>query len=309
MTSSLRSILLFMLGITMLLGCAGDGSSTLDEGATSRTPITVVHVVRGPIGNSVLLNATAQYLRKNAVRSNVTGRVEHAHFALRDRVTAGQLLYEVRTKEAEALGAITVQDSSFRVRGSIRITAPSSGVVVQMDKLLLDYVSDGDQLAVIADAASSVFVVNVPYELNRVARIGTDLRIVLPDSSLVEGRITMPLSTMDALSQTQGFVVLPKGSRVFPEGLVGNLRLLVDEHADGQLVPAECVIGNEEMTRFWVMRVVNDSTAVKVPITRGIVDHDRVEILEPRFTPNDRLVLTGGYGMADTARVIITPDR
>ena len=309
MTSSLRSLFRYVLCSALLMSCAGDDPSTLDEGATSRIPVTVVHVANGPIGNSVLLNATAQYLRKNAVRSNVTGRVERAHFALGDRVTTGQLLYELLTKEAEALGSIAAQDSSFRVRGSIRITAPTSGVVVQMDKLLHDYVSDGDQLAVIADAASSVFVVNVPYELNRVVRIGSDLRIILPDSSTIEGRITIPLSTMDALSQTQGFVVEPNGSRVFPEGLVGSLRLMVDEHTDGQIVPAQCVLGNEEMTRFWVMRLIDDSTAVKVPITRGIADHDRVEIMEPRFAPEDRLVLTGGYGMDDTARVVITPER
>ena len=298
-----------MIASALLVGCAGHGPSAEESAPESRTPITITHVTQGPIGNSVLLNATSQYLRKNAVRSNVTGRVERAHFALGARVSAGQLLYEIRTKEAEALGAIAAQDSSFRVRGNIRITSPSNGVVVQMDKLQNDYVSDGDQLAVIADAASSVFVVNVPYELNQAAKVGTQVTIVLPDSSEVKGRITMPLSTMDVLSQTQGFVVSPEGARIFPEGLVGNMRLVVDEHADGQLVPAESVIGNEEMTRFWVMRLVDDSTAIKVPITRGIVDHDRVEILQPVFKPEDRLILTGGYGMADTARVIINTDR
>lgn len=298
-----------VIATALLVGCGGPDPSAVENATESRTPITITHATHGPIGNAVLLNATAQYLRKNAVRSNVTGRVERTHFALGARVAAGQLLYEVRTKEAEALGLIAAQDSSFRVRGNIRITAPSSGMVVQMDKLQNDYVSDGDQLAVIADAASSVFVVNVPYELNQDARIGTRVTIALPDSSLVEGRITMPLSTMDALSQTQGFVVATEGSRTFPEGLVGSVRFVVDEHADGQLVPAAAVIGNEEMTRFWVMRLINDSTAVKVPITRGIVDHDRVEVLEPLFKPEDRLVLTGGYGMADTARVIITSDR
>lgn len=298
-----------VIAAALLVGCTGPDRSAEESAPESRTPITITHATQGQIGNSVLLSATSQYLRKNAVRSNVTGRVERAYFALGARVSAGQLLYEIRTKEAEALGTITARDSSFRVQGNIRITAPSSGVVVQMDKLQNDYVSDGDQLAVIADGASSVFVVNVPYELNRSVRIGSQVTIQLPDSSEVIGRVTMPLSTMDALSQTQGFVVAPAGTRIFPEGLVGNLRLVVDEHADGQLVPAECVIGNEEMTHFWVMRLINDSTAIKVNVTRGIVDHDRVEIMEPVFDPNDRLVLTGGYGMADTARVIISTDR
>jgi hypothetical protein len=101
-------------------------------------------------------------------------------------------------------------------------------------------------------------------------------------------------------------VVRPTRSQVFPEGLAGTVRLTVDRHTDAQILPASSVLGNEEMTNFWVMHLVDDSTAVKVPVERGIVTHDSVEVLKPRFGPGDRFLLTGGYGLSDTAHVVIT---
>ena len=295
-----------LLANLMLAGCGSSKPADGGDANDSRTPVTVTQARTGTIRTSVTLNATARFLRKNTVRSTVNGRVERADIALGDHVSAGRTIYVLRTKEAEALGALSKRDSSFRIGGSIIINAPASGIVVQVDKLLNDYVNDGDQLAVIADANSSVFVMEVPYEWVKSVHVGASCTIALPDSSTVEGVITTPLSVMDAASQTQSYVVKPKGSAIFPEGLTGTVRINVGRHADAQILPASCVLGNEEMTSFWVMRLTNDSTVVKVPVKRGIVSHDSVEVTEPRFTTGDRFLLTGGYGLPDTANVIIT---
>jgi hypothetical protein len=295
-----------LLANLMFAGCGSGATSDGGDATDSRTPVTVTQMRTGSIRNTVTLNATARFLRKNTVRSTVNGRVERAGIALGDHVVAGRPIYALRTKEAEALGAMATRDSSFRIGGSITINVPATGIAVQVDKLLNDYVSDGDQLAVIADANSSVFVMEVPYELVKSVHVGSGCTIALPDSSTVEGVIATPLSVMDAASQTQSWVVKPKGSVVFPEGLTGTVRITVDRHAGAEILPASCVLGNEEMTSFWVMRLANDSTAVKVPVKRGIVTHDSVEVLEPRFIAGDRFLLTGGYGLPDTANVIIT---
>ncbi|MEO8733943.1 MAG: hypothetical protein ABI373_06405, partial [Flavobacteriales bacterium] len=284
---------------------SGDASNSGDA-TDSRTPVTVTQVRMGSIQNTVTLNATARFLRKNTVRSTVNGRVERADIALGDQVVAGRPIYVLRTKEAEALSALAAGDSSFRIHGSITINAPSSGIAVEVDKLLNDYVNDGDQLAVIADASSSVFLMQVPYELAKSAHVGAKCLVLLPDSNTVPSTIATPLSMMDSASQTQRWVVRPIGSAVFPEGLTGTVRITVNQHAGAQILPASCVLGNEEMTKFWVMRLTNDSTAVKVPVQRGIVTHDSVEVSRPHFAAGDRFLLTGGYGLPDTANVIIT---
>jgi hypothetical protein len=38
-------------------------------------------------------------------------------------------------------------------------------------------------------------------------------------------------------------------------------------------------------------------------VTKGIETNDRIEILKPQFSVNDKILLTGNYGLPDTAKV------
>jgi hypothetical protein len=51
---------------------------------------------------------------------------------------------------------------------------------------------------------------------------------------------------------------------------------------------------------------LNDSTAVKVPVAIGNKNITSVEILNPVFSLDDRIVEKGSYGLNDTALVKIT---
>jgi hypothetical protein len=51
------------------------------------------------------------------------------------------------------------------------------------------------------------------------------------------------------------------------------------------------------------MKLIDSATAVKVPVKKGLETKDRVEILSPAFAPSDRILLTGNYGLSDTAKV------
>jgi hypothetical protein len=57
------------------------------------------------------------------------------------------------------------------------------------------------------------------------------------------------------------------------------------------------------MQHFWVMKLVNDSTAVKINVTVGLKNNETIEILEPIFASGDRILSKGNYGLADTALV------
>ena len=59
------------------------------------------------------------------------------------------------------------------------------------------------------------------------------------------------------------------------------------------------------MTDFWVMKMVSDTMAVKIPITAGIRNNDSIEVISPLFLPSDRILTSGNYGLSDTARVRI----
>ncbi|MDB5012916.1 MAG: HlyD family efflux transporter periplasmic adaptor subunit, partial [Daejeonella sp.] len=48
-----------------------------------------------------------------------------------------------------------------------------------------------------------------------------------------------------------------------------------------------------------------DTVAVRIPVKKGMETQDMIEITEPSFSANDRIVLTGNYGLADTAKIKI----
>ena len=57
------------------------------------------------------------------------------------------------------------------------------------------------------------------------------------------------------------------------------------------------------MEKFWVMKLINDSMAVKTMIKPGITAGNKVEILSPAFSLQDRIINKGNYGLSDTAFV------
>ena len=53
------------------------------------------------------------------------------------------------------------------------------------------------------------------------------------------------------------------------------------------------------------MKLIDSVTAVKVEIRKGVSNKERVEIVSPPFSQEDKIILTGNYGLPDTARIRI----
>jgi hypothetical protein len=53
------------------------------------------------------------------------------------------------------------------------------------------------------------------------------------------------------------------------------------------------------------MKMINDSTAVKIPVKTGIEKGDTVQIISPHFLPEDKILSGGNYGLPDTALVTV----
>jgi hypothetical protein len=70
-------------------------------------------------------------------------------------------------------------------------------------------------------------------------------------------------------------------------------------------LPKNSVLSNETQSEFWVMKMINDTIAVKVPVKKGLESGDSVEIVSPEFSPKDKILLSGNYGLPDTALVTV----
>jgi len=279
--------------------------SNVDITAT-QTPVTFTHITQGPVQQLTTLNATSAYLKKNAVRSSVNGYILHCQISPGEWVRGGQELFVLETREAMAIGRASRKlDSTLGFSGQITIKAPQAGFVTSLFNQAGDYVMDGDSLCYIADKSSFVFLLDVPVEWLQDVALNAECRVILPDGEQIPGRIISRLPSVDPLSQTQRFEIRPLTTAQLPENLVAKVQFVHKEKKDAITLPTAAILSNEAETHFWVMKLVNDTTAIRVPVKTGMVLPDRIEILSPRFTDSDSILLTGNYGLNDTALVRI----
>ena len=289
----------------MFLGCGNTTESSLAINEEIKTPVTISSIEQLDMSETVRLSATSSYLKKNQVKANTTGYIEKSLVSLGAYVKAGTPLFYIRTKEAEALGKFRQSDSTLNIKGLIVIKAPESGVLTEVNKFANDYTTDGDVLAVIAQQSSLVFLLNVPFELRQFAAIGTSCTVLLTDSTQLIGRISKQLPTIDPVSQTMPCEINLSSKQPLPENLIATVLLVVNQKKSAQVVDKPCVLSDETMEHFWVMKLLNDTTAIKVPVVKGITSDTKIEIISPVFSKTDRLLYSGHYGLPDTAFVVI----
>ena len=300
------TLLIFSLGI-IFIRCKQTNSSTAqDTSLEPRTPVTVTSVSYEPLEESVDLNATSVYLQKNFVKSNLNGYIEKANITFGDFVNRGETLFVLKTKEATAIGnSVNNLNPDFRFSGVNYIKANASGYVSEVNHQAGDYVQDGEQLAVISDSKSFVFVMNVPYEDKQYVSIGKMVQLTLPDGESLLVTVQSSLPIVDSVSQTQAIALKVNSPHAIPVNLVAKVKIIKIAKSAGAILDKKAVLSDETLNTFWVMKLINDSTAVKVPIQKGIETNDNVEILSPKFSVQDKILLSGNYGLPDTALVIV----
>lgn len=256
------------------------------------------------LANVVTLNATASYLLKSDVKANTNGYITKITIKMADHVNKGMLLFGLETKEARALGnTINKLDPSFHFNGNTTVISPATGYVAMLNHQIGDYVQDGEILATITDANSFGFVVDVPYEYLQIVKSKKILPITLPDGIVLQGSIAKVMPTVDAVSQTVK-ILLKVAPNDIPENLIGTISF--SKNLDyGLSVPKMAVLSDEGQTSFWVMKLMNDSTAIKTTIEKGIETDKFIQVKSGDLTTKDRVLISGNFGLADTAAVHI----
>ena len=218
------------------------------------------------------------------------------------------MLFTLVTKEAAAYNSLNIKDTSFLKPRDIVITATADGIVSSVAHQSGEYAQEGDELCTIADPQSMVFVLELPYELHRYAADNDKCIIQLPDGKSLQGYVYSLMPRVDNASQTQNIIIkCPEASNI-PENLVATVLLQKSIKQDALLVPREAVLSNESQSEFWVMKMINDSTAVKEIVKPGIRNQDRIELVEPLLKEGNKVLVSGNYGLSDTALVKIAPN-
>jgi hypothetical protein len=277
-----------------------------EEQSETGTPVTLTGPITGNMSETVELSAVSSFQLKTFVKSSATGYLQLVNAQMGRYVTKGQELFVVKTKEAQALGnLINRLDSNLHFNGTIHIKSPGTGYITQLNYRSGDYVQDGEQMAVITDTRSFVFILALPYELRPYLPANRSVLVRLPDQTVLNGYIDMALPTVDSVSQTQNYTIRVSSPRQIPENLIAKVSLVKNAHTNALSLLKSAVLTDEVQSQFWIMKMIDSVTAVKVPVIKGLETADKVEILSPKLNASDKILLTGNYGLADTAKVMV----
>ena len=111
---------------------------------------------------------------------------------------------------------------------------------------------------------------------------------------------------MSVNSQTERFIVRLAEPKNLPENLTGKIRIVKESVKSAISLPKSCILTDETMQQFWVMKLINDSMAVKVPVTTGITDGEYVQVTRPVFNTfrsvfNIRQLWSGRYSLCQSS--------
>ena len=299
----MRTNILFLFPIFIIFFSCKTNSDSEKEIAIS-VPVTLTSIDTTGISSYTDLNATATYIVKSPIKANATGYLDAVNVASNDYVTIGKTLFTLKTREAKVLGnTVNKLDPSLHFGGAISVKSTSNGFINSVNVQQGNYVQDGDVLAIVNDANSFAIVLSLPFELKKRVKIGDKLIALLPDGTSITTTVQKFMPTVDATSQTQSVILKLNEKHDIPENLIVKVRIPFASTSKSIALPKAAVLSNETETEFWIMKMINQNTAIKVPIKKGMETSEKVEIVSPILTAKDLILLSGNYGVADTIKV------
>jgi len=224
-------------------------------------------------------------------------------------ISARKEVEDARTQEKVAEAAVRQAEAAVALArlqlARTEVTAPLDGIVVKR-LLSTGEAVDGtaaQPIVQVANLSTVELLANVPAEYLGHVRVAQSLEIStesFPDKKL-NGRVVAVSPAVDPTTNmglTRIQLGNPGGRLRY--GMYLTTQLPIETHADALVVPRKAVYRDEE-GKTLVYKVKGDLVSV-VPVTPGIETPEQVEITGD-VQPGDTVVLEGGYGLPDGAKV------
>jgi hypothetical protein len=249
------------------------------------------------------LNASTIFLNKEIIRAPLSGFIEKIYKNIGDEVNPGDDLFQVKTKESAASDSLSIKIGDSIFNGSVLIKAKSKGVLTELNYHAGDLITEGEQLAIVSNPNSLNIKLNVPFEDAQKINIGQNCEITLPGGEKLNGIIYRSVPSVDPSSQTQAYLIKLLKQVELPENLNVFVIIPFRTFSNAIVLPKSSVMTNVTEDTFWIMKLVNDTTALRIGIKRGIETDSLTQILSPKLSLSDRVISSGAYGLPDTASV------
>ncbi len=295
-------VILFIFS-SLLTSCSSDKKTNTND--SPGTPVKVAYPTLSSLTDYITFNANTVFLKKEIVRSTFQGFIQKVYKNIGDYVNAGDVIFQTITKEAYAADSLKVKLSDEVFSGVVNIKAKTSGILTELNYNVGDFVSDGEQLAVISNPKSLAVLLNVPYQHISKIKLKSSCVLILPNGKQIRGIISKSLPSVDPVSQTQTFLVDFNDGKEIPANLNLEVKIPISVIKNALVLPKSAIQSDETLTEFWIMKLLNDTLAVKTPVTKGIENDSLVQIVTPKLSLTERVVIDGAYGLLDTAKVVV----
>ncbi|MEP7321777.1 MAG: HlyD family efflux transporter periplasmic adaptor subunit [Saprospiraceae bacterium] len=270
-----------------------------------RSEVSIEHPQIQSLIEYLQLNGVTQFQKKDNIRTNNTGYIISLPHKIGDWINTGAMFCTLKTKEQDALKNISSTDSTLlKFQKPILVPANGTGIITGINVLQGDYVAEGDILATVSEPASLIVIVNVPYENHQYARVGTRCELILPDGKILPATINGIIPSVDAVSQSQAYFI-KLGNLSLPENLNITVRLPHKQSGKAICVSNNAVQADELQKEFWLMKLVHDSIAVKIPVRLGLRNNEFTEVISPMISISDAIINEGAYELSDSSLVIV----
>jgi multidrug efflux pump subunit AcrA (membrane-fusion protein) len=270
--------------------------------ATVKIKVQTTNLEYGYLPDNIELSGKTIYLNKSNLIAPISGYISKVNAQQGDVVRKGDVLFEIKTPEAyltKNKGSLLSNDY-----GTIEVRATVNGRITILSVTNKDvFVDKGSVMCILMPSQDLKVQVNIPFEYNKWAKIGNDCKIILPDSTQINGHLSKYLPQIDPSSQTVQILASVTTQRFLPENMIVKVLLDKSTKHNAQIINKNCLQTDALMKSFWLMKLINDSTAVPVYVTIGNQNHNKVEILSPIFKPNDVFISEGVYGLSDTVLI------
>jgi multidrug efflux pump subunit AcrA (membrane-fusion protein) len=292
--------LISVLSLT-IFACTPKQQATEAE-VSPKTDVRICSPISNNAERLLSFQAVTRYMQSNDIRSQITGIITQVNCSVASDIHTNQALFIIEPQEAAALKKMKF-NKQILPGLSDTVYAHISGQISKLNVQLGDFVQIGDVLASCIRGNSMRIIAYIPVEqVSEIEKL-KECMVILPDGSSIEGRISAKLPVADSNDQTQSYVIDTKKAVSLSENINLSVRFTSEQIQDAMFVPESAVLGNEEQTNFWVMKLINDSTGIKVSVEKGMKQDSLVQIIGAGLTINDRVISEGGYGLADSARI------
>lgn len=298
-------LLLFSVSVPLLFFSCGGNNGKNTSDINSGTPVTITHPIQRNMSEYLELNGNTVFLSKEIIRSTFDGFVVKVYKNIGDSVNRGDILFKIRTKESAANDTLSIKLGNQLFQGAVYVRANSEGILSELDYHAGDYVTAGEQIALVSNPSSLRIKLNVPYEDNLKVKIGKTCEVNLPDGVKLTGIIEKNVPAVNPVTQTQVYYIRLKQYHDVPESLNVMVRIPFKNFKNTTVLPKSSLVTDVTESNFWIMKLINDTTAIRVNVKKGIENDSVAQILSPKLSKTDEIVLTGAYGLPDTAKVEI----